>query len=176
MISQTAEYALRAIVFLGNQANEPCTTAHLAYEIDAPPSYLAKVMKVLTRAGIVGSQRGLHGGFTLARDPRHVTILEVVNAVDEFRRISKCPLGRPAHTSGLCPLHRRMDNVMAVAENTLAHTSIGEVLDEPGLLCHLPCVSEPPLEVRCDIGSSPAESKPRSATDGSLDNGLSFPT
>ena len=150
MISQTAEYALRAIVFLGNQVGEACTTAQLAYEIDAPPSYLAKVMKGLTRAGIVGSQRGLHGGFTLARDPSEVTILEVVNAVDAMHRISQCPLGRPAHTSGLCPLHRRMDNVMAAAENTLRLSTIGEVLDEPGLLCRLPCISEPLLNTEPD--------------------------
>jgi Rrf2 family protein len=143
MISQTAEYALRAIVFLGNQAGAACTTAQLAGEIDAPPSYLAKVMKGLTRAGIVGSQRGLHGGFTLSSEPSELTILEVVNAVDAFQRIPQCPLGRPAHTSGLCPLHRRMDNVMAAAEESLEHTTIGEVLQEPGLLCSLPCVAKP---------------------------------
>ena len=84
MISQTAEYALRAIIFLASQAGEPSTTAQLAEETDAPPSYLAKVMKGLNRAGIVGSQRGLHGGFTLAREPHEVTVLEVVNAVDAF--------------------------------------------------------------------------------------------
>jgi len=143
MISQSAEYALRAIVFLGNQAGEPATTAQLAEETEAPPSYLAKVMKGLSRAGIVDSQRGLHGGFTLARDPAELTILEVLNAVDSFHRIEQCPLGRPAHTSGLCPLHRRMDNVMAVAENTFERTTIGEVLEEPGLLCTLPCIAEP---------------------------------
>lgn len=143
MISQTAEYALRAIVYLGNQVGKACTTAQLAEEINAPPSYLAKVMKGLTRAGIVESQRGLHGGFTLARNPRDVTILEVVNSVDAFHRIPRCPLGRPAHTSGLCPLHRRMDNVMAAAEASLDHMTIGEVLEEPGLLCSLPCVAEP---------------------------------
>ncbi len=143
MISQTAEYALRAIVYLGNQAGTACTTAELAGEIDAPTSYLAKVMKGLTRAGIVASQRGLHGGFTLNRDPNDVTILEVVNAVDAFHRINECPLGRPAHASGLCPLHRRMDNVMEAAEESLGHMSIGEVLLEPGLLCTLPCVAEP---------------------------------
>ncbi|MBC8350445.1 MAG: Rrf2 family transcriptional regulator [Planctomycetes bacterium] len=148
MISQTAEYALRAIVFLGNQAGEACTTAQLADEIDAPPSYLAKVMKGLTRAGIVGSQRGLHGGFTLARNPCDVTVLEVVNAVDAFHRIPQCPLGRPAHTSGLCPLHRRLDNVMAVAERSLEQATIGEVLEEPGLLCTLPCISRSALNAK----------------------------
>lgn len=147
MISQTAEYALRAMVFLGNQAGEPCTAAQLAAEIDAPPSYLAKVMKSLGRVGLVDSQRGLHGGFTLSRDPSDVTILEVVCAVDAFHRIARCPLGRPAHTSGLCPLHRRLDNVIAAAERSLEDTTLGEVLEEPGLLCSLPCVSDPLVTV-----------------------------
>ena len=142
MISQTAEYALRAIVYLGNHAGEPCTTAQLATETEAPPSYLAKVMKGLVRAGMVGSQRGLHGGFTLTQDPNDISILDVVNSVDAFARIKSCPLGRPAHSSGLCPLHRQLDNVMAVAERSLQAITIGELLDEPGLFCSMACVGE----------------------------------
>lgn len=142
MISQTAEYALRAVVYLGNQAGTSCTTAQLAAGIDAPPGYLAKVMQGLSRSGIVRSQRGLHGGFTLALPASELSILDVVTAVDAFYRITRCPLGRPSHTSGLCPLHRRMDGVMAAAEKSFEHTTIGEVLEEPGLLCTLPCVVE----------------------------------
>ncbi|MCP4784795.1 MAG: Rrf2 family transcriptional regulator [Fuerstiella sp.] len=142
MFSQTAEYALRAVVFLGNQVPQPCTTAELANAIGAPPDYLAKVMQGLSRIGIVKSQRGLHGGFKLAKDPGELTILDVVNAVDAFQRVDRCPLGRPSHNSGLCPLHRRIDNVMAAAEQTLHETTIQEVLQEPGLLCTLPCVAE----------------------------------
>ncbi len=143
MISQTVDYALRAVVFLGNQPGKSCTTAQLADEIDAPPGYLAKVMIGLSRAEIVRSQRGPNGGCTLARDPSGLTILEVVNAIDAFHRISVCPLGRAAHSGGLCPLHRRMDNVMAAAELAFDQTSLGEILEEPGLLCTLPCVFEP---------------------------------
>jgi Rrf2 family protein len=145
MISQTAEYALRALVFLGNQSGQPCTTIPLAAEIGAPPDYLAKVLQGLCRAGIVRSKRGLHGGFTLALEPGDMTVLQIVNAVDAFHRIDACPLGRPGHTSGLCPLHSRIDNVMAAAEKTLHETTIEEVLEEPGLLCTLPCVADPVL-------------------------------
>jgi Rrf2 family transcriptional regulator, nitric oxide-sensitive transcriptional repressor len=143
MISQTAEYALRAVVFLGNQVGQPCTTAQLAVDIGAPADYLSKVLQGLSRSGIVRSQRGLHGGFTLARSPGDVSILDVVSAVDSFHRIDHCPLGRLSHHSGLCPLHRRMDNVMAVAERTLGETTIEEVLEEPGLLCTVSCVGDP---------------------------------
>lgn len=150
MISQTAEYALRAMVFLGQQVGEPCTTAQLATEIDAPPSYLAKVMKGLTRVRLVDSQRGLHGGFTLTKDPSDITILDVICAVDAFHRIPQCPLGRPAHTSGLCPLHRRLDNVIAEVERSFEETTIGDILEAPGLLCSLPCVSDPRIDAKVE--------------------------
>ncbi|MBI2479972.1 MAG: Rrf2 family transcriptional regulator, partial [Planctomycetia bacterium] len=143
MVSQTAEYALRAIIYLAYERDTPCTITEISFAIDAPSSCLSKVMKGLSRAGIVKSKRGLRGGFTLIRDPGELTILEVVNAVDAFQRIERCPLGKPAHTSGLCPLHRRMDNVMAAAERTLDATTFGDILEEPGLLCSLPCVVEP---------------------------------
>ena len=58
MISQTAEYALRAIVFLADQA-EPRTTQQIAAATRVPPSYLSKVMQALSRARVVHSQRGL---------------------------------------------------------------------------------------------------------------------
>lgn len=144
MISQTAEYALRAIVFLGNQQGTARTTVQIGEAIDAPAGYLAKVMRQLSRAGIVGGQRGPLGGFTLTKDPVELTILEVVQAVDVLRRITNCPLGQPAHDSGLCPLHRRMDDVLAAAEKTFGQTTVGELLDGPRIhnLCSFPCVSE----------------------------------
>jgi Rrf2 family protein len=143
VVSQTAEYALRAIVYLAYERDTPSTTTEISLAIDAPSSYLAKVMKRLNRAGIVDSKRGLRGGYWLTRDPDELTILEVVNAVDAFQRIERCPLGKPAHTSGLCPLHRRMDNVIAAAERRLDATTFGDIVEEPGLLCSLPCVVEP---------------------------------
>lgn len=69
MISQTTEYALRAIVYLGVDRGAAKTTAEISDGIKAPVAYLSKIMMGLTRAHLVGSQRGLHGGFILAREP-----------------------------------------------------------------------------------------------------------
>ena len=65
MISQTAEYALRAIVYLAGQ-ELPQTTQQIAATTRVPAGYLSKVLQALARGGLVHSQRGLHGGFTLA--------------------------------------------------------------------------------------------------------------
>lgn len=129
MISQTAEYALRAIVYLADQKGTSRTTQQIAEVTRVPAGYLAKVMQGLSRSGLVNAQRGLHGGFTLARPADGLTVLDVVQAVDPLRRIERCPLGLKGHLS-LCPLHRRLDNAVALMENALAESTIAELLAE----------------------------------------------
>ncbi|HVX59547.1 MAG TPA: Rrf2 family transcriptional regulator [Pirellulales bacterium] len=131
MISQTAEYALRAIVYLADQQTAPQTTQQIAEVTHVPAGYLAKVMQSLSRSGLVHAQRGLHGGFTLARPATELTVLDVVQAVDPLRRITSCPLGLKGHMS-LCPLHRRLDNAVALVEDALRKSTIAELLAEPG--------------------------------------------
>ena len=126
MISHTAEYALRAIVFLADQA-EPCTTAAIAETTQIPAGYLAKVMQSLSRAKHVNAQRGLKGGFTLAHDPAELTVLEVINTIDPIRRIHECPLG--LHGFHLCPLHRKLDEAAQAAEDTFGDTTISDLLN-----------------------------------------------
>lgn len=131
MLSQTVEYALRAAVFLANQNPAPRTTEQIADVTKVPQAYLSKVMQSLARGGLVRSQRGIHGGFVLARTPSEITILEVVNAVDPIRRIQTCPLGIRSHGVNLCPLHRRLDQALAAVEGAFVNTTLAEVLSEP---------------------------------------------
>jgi Rrf2 family transcriptional regulator, nitric oxide-sensitive transcriptional repressor len=130
MFSQTAEYALRAVVYLASQGGQPRTVQQIAAVTRVPAGYLSKVMQALSRAHLVQSQRGLHGGFTLAVLPEKLTVLDVIQAVDPIRRIKRCPLGIPGHHN-LCPLHRRLDQALAQVEQALRASSIAELLAEP---------------------------------------------
>ncbi len=146
MISQTAEYALRAIVYLADQQGAPRTTAQIAEVTQVPPGYLAKVMQSLSRMRLVHSQRGLNGGFTLTRDPNELTMLEIISAVDPIRRFHECPLGVPSHGNNLCPLHRTLEEAAKLLEVKFGETSVASLLDVPGdekPLCRFPLVSEP---------------------------------
>lgn len=146
MFSQTVEYALRAAVWLGYQPDQPLTTQQLAQATQVPAGYLSKVLQSLGRAGLVRSQRGVHGGFTLACDPQELTVLAVVNAVDPIERIRHCPLGLKAHADRLCPLHERLDGVLAQIEEVFGQTTIAELLAEPGReapLCDVTVEGEP---------------------------------
>jgi Rrf2 family protein len=140
MISQTAEYALRAIVFLADQG-EARTAQEIAAATLVPPSYLSKVMQALSRAHLVRSQRGLHGGFTLAKSADELSVWDVVQSVDPIQRIRTCPLGIKAHGTKLCPLHRRLDDALALVENAFRESTVGDLLREPGKsapLCDFP--------------------------------------
>jgi len=141
VLSQTVEYALRAAVYLADQAPAARTTEQIAAATHVPPAYLSKVLQNLARGKIVISQRGLHGGFLLARQPDKITILEVVNAVDPVQRIHECPLGFAAHGVNLCPLHRRLDDALASVERAFRESTLAEVLAEPSRsvpLCGMP--------------------------------------
>ena len=131
MFSQTVEYALRAVVFLAGQSPEARTTDQIARATKVPSAYLSKVLQSLAKAGIVRSQRGLHGGFALAKSPDQLTILEVVEVVDPIRRIHTCPLELGSHGTNLCPLHRRMDAALASVEEAFRNSTLAEVLAEP---------------------------------------------
>lgn len=131
MFSQTVEYALRAVVHLAHQAPSGRTTDQIAEATLVPKAYLAKVLQELRRGGIVASQRGVGGGITLVKTPDQLTILEVVNAVEPIQRIRSCPLGLVTHGVHLCPLHRRVDNAMALVEKAFKGTTLAEVLADP---------------------------------------------
>lgn len=131
MLSQTVEYALRAVVALASENGRPMVTATLAKITDVPMGYLYKVLQQLGRNDLVLSQRGSKGGFTLRKKPEEITLLEVINAVDPFKRIHRCPMEQVQEVDVLCPLHHRLDEAMGALEQAFASTTVDELLCDP---------------------------------------------
>jgi Rrf2 family protein len=146
VLSQTVEYALRAVVQLASLAPAASTTAELARVTRVPPAYLVKVLQALTKAGIVVSQRGASGGVRLGQPADQLTILDIVNATDPIQRIRSCPLGLVSHGVNLCPLHRRLDAALAQVEHAFHTTTLAEVLGDAS---HI----KPLCEVRSKAGA-----------------------
>ena len=131
-LSQTVEYALRAVVWLAQNPGEPQTTLQIADATQVPTSYLPKVFQPLVRNGLVTGQRGLGGGYTLVKDPSELSMLEVVNCVDPIERIESCPLDLKSHATALCPLHSSLNQMIVAEEKRLRQTLIVDLLGEPG--------------------------------------------
>jgi Rrf2 family nitric oxide-sensitive transcriptional repressor len=130
LFSLTIEYAMRAMVALAAGDGSSMTTRQIAETMKVPQSYLSKVLQSLVRAGLVHSTRGLKGGFVLARPPEELNMMEVLNAVGPYKRIESCPLDLEGHSSELCPLHRRLDQAMAMVQNAFEGTTLAEILSE----------------------------------------------
>jgi Rrf2 family nitric oxide-sensitive transcriptional repressor len=127
MLPKTAEYALRAVVWLARDPEATMSADFLAENTKVPRRYLHKVLQDLGRAKLVSSYPGPGGGYALARKPERITILDVVNAVAPLERIRHCPLGLPSHTR-LCPLHKELDSVYAATEKALGRVAISELV------------------------------------------------
>lgn len=127
MLSKTAEYALRIAVWMATLPGESTPANALAEVTKVPRRYLHKVVQDLVRAGLVRSQPGPGGGYSLALAVDEITILDVVNAVAPLERIRHCPLGLPSHTR-LCPLHKELDRMYASAEESLRRVTLGELV------------------------------------------------
>ena len=130
MLSQTAEYALRAAVFLSEEEGTPRNAHEISISTHVPQSYVQKVLTALTRAHVVKSRRGPHGGFMLARPARDISAFDVINAVAPWIRLDVCPLSKPEHTNRLCPLHQCIADTQAILEKSFRGSSLRELVDE----------------------------------------------
>jgi len=129
MISRTAEYALRAVVNLAEAGGGPATAREISENIGVSAGYLAKVLRTLSHADLVLAQRGVGGGFTLAKDPGDITILEVLEACDGYTGpILRCPVGK--HNE-LCALHQLLNSTTEMIGRAFGETTIADVAN-PG--------------------------------------------
>ena len=87
-------------------AGEISSLRDVSAEQDIPESFLAKIFQSLGHAGLVASQRGAHGGFSLARAPEEITVRDVVEAVDGPIALNGCVLWpEDCRRSGDCRMH-----------------------------------------------------------------------
>lgn len=127
MISSTATYALRAVVFLADKSDRYISRTEISEATFVPHEYLLKVLNQLDAAGLVESRRGPGGGYRLIKPADQLTSLEVVSAVDSIPRIKECPLGLVGHEE-LCPLHQLLDDAGRRVEEAFAAAKITDLL------------------------------------------------
>ena len=109
MLSQTAEYALRAVLYLaehGGEAPEPMRVDEIAGDLGIPANYLSKTLQTLVKERVLRSTRGPRGGFCLARAPEAITLYDVIAPYGDLDADRKCLLGRPECSDrNPCPAH-----------------------------------------------------------------------
>lgn len=130
ILSQTSEYALRAVLHLAGQpGGRLVRAADVAGALHIPRNYLSKIFHALARAGVLTSARGKSGGFRLAQPPEEVTLLDIVSEFDDMTARRHCLLGRPVCSDRTaCHAHRRWKTTSEAVATFFRETTVSDLL------------------------------------------------
>jgi len=132
-ITHQADYALRAILYLSRlneKQGEMVATSKIAKEQEIPTSFLAKIISQLSIAGLINTSRGAHGGVRLARDPKEISLLEVVEAIDGPITLNECVQNPSICSFGdNCPLHSVFCEAQAELVEKLRQSTFDKMLE-----------------------------------------------
>jgi Rrf2 family protein len=132
VISQTAEHALRAVLYLARQPNGARVPAEVIAEaLSAPRNYLSKTLGVLAKAGVITSARGPHGGFRLEVPAAELSLARVVGPFREPTGSSACLVGGRCDARRPCQAHERWAAVQADLLAPMERTMIADLLGQP---------------------------------------------
>ena len=129
-LTKRTEYGLIALTHLAARAGRVTSVRQIAQSYPVPRRLVAEVLKDLCRSRLVESHRGAHGGYTLARSARAITVGEVVGVLEGHPSLASCEsLG--SYVAGSCdvesvcpirsPIHQLRLGIWELLERTTLH-------------------------------------------------------
>jgi Rrf2 family protein len=130
-LTKKADYGLIAMRHLAEHADlGACSAKDLAEMYSIPQEALAKILQRLTKAGLLASQYGTNGGYTLARNPRQISAFEVIRAIDGPLFITSCSSAtEDCEQSDRCTVRGPLRKVSRSIEDVLNRLTIWEMTE-----------------------------------------------
>src|ERR1035437_10169057 len=121
IFSKKCEYGLPAVLYLAaHVARVTIPAEEIAGKLSIPREFVSKILQSLTESGIVNSQKGKSGGFSIAKDPKRIKLIDIVSAIDGLDMFNNCVLGFPnCNPDNPCPLHHKWGKLRAKAYQML---------------------------------------------------------
>ncbi len=106
-LTRESDYGIRSVLYLARQPYKKVSfVTEISEEYKIPRSFLAKILQKLVRSKIVKSYRGVKGGFSLARQSRDISVLDVLEAIEGKLALNLCtPDKKKCDFSRHCPIH-----------------------------------------------------------------------
>lgn len=129
MLSKKSDYALRTIIYLALHSKEPLPTRKISEKLKIPYKFLTQIMLELSRKDIISSKRGSRGGIFLKKNPKNITLLEIVEAVDGPFVIHQCSAdsNEPCYFAGNCPIKEKLSELEQKAIEVLNSITIDKI-------------------------------------------------
>jgi FeS assembly SUF system regulator len=127
-LSKLTDYAVVVLVRLAEETGIQ-TSGGIAASTGVPEPTVAKVLKIMTSAGLVVSQRGARGGYRLARPLGSIPVADVIMAIDGPIALTACVehSATICDVSGLCPVKGRWDTVNAAIQDALSAITLADM-------------------------------------------------
>jgi Rrf2 family protein len=112
MLSNSCRYGIRAIIYLSGKksAGEKIGIKQISSDLDLPSPFLGKILQQLAKQKILKSMKGPHGGFSMLKDPKTISLYDIVAAIDGEDTFTDCvmhngPCRCIDRTKNPCPIH-----------------------------------------------------------------------
>lgn len=137
IFSRQCEYALQAVIYLALRPEGEFTSIkELTRKLEIPYHFLAKILQSLTYKGILSSQKGPTGGFSLAIPSHQITLYDIVEAIDGSAFLHNCVMGFPeCNSSSPCAVHSSWALLREDIHSMLASKNIDKLsleMNKPG--------------------------------------------
>jgi len=110
LITRDTDYALRALCFIAKSKDDVVPASKLVDALKIPRPFLRKGLQLLNKKGVLRSYKGLGGGFKLAKAPKEVGILDIIEIFQGPFRLNECSFKkRRCPQDATCPLKKKLD-------------------------------------------------------------------
>jgi Rrf2 family protein len=135
-LTKKADYGLMAMKHLAEHVDQgACSAKDIAEAYGIPQEALAKILQRLAKVGLVRSQHGMNGGYTLTRDPKMISAFEVIKAIDGPLFITSCVTVRgECDQSDRCTIREPLRKVNESIEQVLKNIKISQMREEPEVI------------------------------------------
>jgi len=130
VITRATEYAVRTVIFLAQQPkNDIVLKKDICRTQEVTPAFLTKILQPLIKAGIVNSQRGVGGGFLLAKDPNEITMLDILQAEEGQLKLNHCLVDADfCHRDAYCSAHEVWHDAQHEMAEVLKRYSVADLV------------------------------------------------
>ncbi len=133
LITRASEYAILSLIVL-SKADAPMDSETLSRELSIPKSFLAKILQALAKKAILKSFKGVNGGFVLAQNPKDISMLDVMSAVEgKAPAVFECAPSIndcPSDKATACSIWPFLNKLQLKIDSFLALLTLADILEE----------------------------------------------
>lgn len=136
MLSNTCKYAVRSVIYLAinQEEGKKIGIKQISKDLDIPTPFLGKILQTLAKQKMLLSNKGPHGGFSLAIDAHEIALLDIVKIIDGLDVFENCLIGmntcKSAHEKNRpCPVHDEFCVIRSEMFNLFKDETIGKITE-----------------------------------------------